>query len=112
MTIFLILAPYAAFALLMLVTSAAASRFTAAAIVLAVIGFALALGWAAWKREVWRPALLIGAMAATFAVSTVIKHQVVRARPPASEFMHGTDDAVSCSAGHHLRHGGRRRSTA
>lgn len=65
-----------------------------------VIGFALALGWAAWKREVWRPALLIGAMAATFAVSTVIKHQVVRARPSASDFMLGPDDALSFPSGH------------
>ena len=44
MTIFLILAPYAAFALLMLVTSAAASLFGAAAICLAVIGFDVARG--------------------------------------------------------------------
>jgi hypothetical protein len=39
MTIFLILAPYCAFALLMLVTSATASVFAAAAICLAVIAF-------------------------------------------------------------------------
>ena len=44
MTIFLILAPYAAFALLMLVTSAAASLFAAAAICLAVIGFDMVRG--------------------------------------------------------------------
>lgn len=65
-----------------------------------VIGFALALGWAAWKREVWRPGLLIGAMAATFAVSTLIKHQVDRARPSASDFMLGPDDALSFPSGH------------
>ena len=39
MTIFLILAPYGAFAALMLVTSAAVSLFAAAAICLAVIAF-------------------------------------------------------------------------
>jgi hypothetical protein len=39
MTIFLILAPYGAFAFLMLVTSAAVSLFTGAAICLAVIAF-------------------------------------------------------------------------
>ena len=39
MTIFLILAPYGAFALLMLVTSAAVSLFAAAAICLAVIAY-------------------------------------------------------------------------
>jgi hypothetical protein len=44
MTIFLILAPYGAFALLMLVTSAAASLFTAAAVCLAVIAYDLAGG--------------------------------------------------------------------
>lgn len=65
-----------------------------------VIGVALALVWAVWKREVWRPALLIGAMAATSAVSTVIKHQVVRARPSASDFMLGPDDALSFPSGH------------
>jgi hypothetical protein len=44
MTIFLILAPYAAFAVLMLVTSATVSLFTAAAICLAVIAYDLAGG--------------------------------------------------------------------
>jgi hypothetical protein len=44
MTIFLILAPYGAFALLMLVTSAAVSLFAAAAICLAVIAFDVARG--------------------------------------------------------------------
>jgi hypothetical protein len=44
MTIFLILAPYGAFAVLMLVTSATVSVFTAAAICLAVIGYDVAGG--------------------------------------------------------------------
>jgi hypothetical protein len=44
MTIFLILVPYAVFALLMLVTSASISLFTAAAICLAVIAFDVARG--------------------------------------------------------------------
>jgi hypothetical protein len=44
MTIFLILAPYGAFALLMLVASSALSLFTAAAICLAVIGYDLVGG--------------------------------------------------------------------
>jgi hypothetical protein len=44
MTIFLILAPYAAFALLMLVTSSAVSLFTGAAICLAVIAYDIAGG--------------------------------------------------------------------
>ncbi len=65
-----------------------------------VIGCALALAWAAWKREVWRPALLVGAMAATFAVSTLIKHDVGRGRPAASDFLLGPDDALSFPSGH------------
>ena len=44
MTIFLILAPFGSFALLMLVTSAEISLFTAAAICLAVIGIDLYRG--------------------------------------------------------------------
>src|SRR5260221_2823482 len=44
MTIFLILAPYGAFAMLMLVTSATTSLFTAAAICLAVIAFDIVRG--------------------------------------------------------------------
>jgi hypothetical protein len=44
MTIFLILAPYGAFAILMLVTSAAVSLFVAAAICLAVIAFDIVRG--------------------------------------------------------------------
>ncbi len=44
MTIFLILAPYGAFALLMLVTSAAVSLFATAAICLAVIALDIVRG--------------------------------------------------------------------
>jgi hypothetical protein len=44
MTIFLILAPYAAYALLMLMTSAAVSLFASAAICFAVIAFDMARG--------------------------------------------------------------------
>jgi undecaprenyl-diphosphatase len=65
-----------------------------------VIGCAIALAWAVWKREVWRPALLVGAMAATFAVSTLIKHDVGRGRPVASDFLLGPDDALSFPSGH------------
>jgi multisubunit Na+/H+ antiporter MnhG subunit len=44
MTIFLILAPFAAFALLMLVSSAAVSLFTGAAIAAAIIGYEVSRG--------------------------------------------------------------------
>jgi undecaprenyl-diphosphatase len=64
------------------------------------IGGLLALGWAVWKREVWRPALLLGAMAATFGASTLIKHQIARARPSAADFLMGPDDALSFPSGH------------
>jgi membrane-associated phospholipid phosphatase len=67
-----------------------------------VIGGVLALAWSAWTRELWRPALLLSAMTATFALSTVIKHQVGRARPPASDFLLGPDDALSFPSGHTL----------
>ncbi|AXJ09839.1 phosphatase PAP2 family protein [Arthrobacter sp. PM3] len=65
-----------------------------------VIGCAVALAWAVPKRELWRPALLVGAMAATFAVSTLIKHDVGRGRPAAGGFMLGPDDALSFPSGH------------
>src|SRR5882724_12103278 len=44
MTIFLILAPFAAFALLMLITSAAISLFAGAAIAAAIIGYEVSRG--------------------------------------------------------------------
>ena len=65
-----------------------------------VIGCVVALAWAARKREIWRPALLVGAMAATFAVSTLIKHDVSRGRPAAGDFLLGPDDALSFPSGH------------
>ncbi len=67
---------------------------------LTIIGGLLALGWAVRKREIWRPALLLAAMAATFAVSTLIKQQVARARPSAADFLMGPDDALSFPSGH------------
>jgi undecaprenyl-diphosphatase len=39
-------------------------------------------------------------MAATFAVSTLIKHDVGRGRPAASDFLLGPDDALSFPSGH------------
>ncbi|MDQ0851681.1 membrane-associated phospholipid phosphatase [Arthrobacter sp. B3I9] len=67
---------------------------------MAVAGLVLAAGWAIWKRELWRPALLLGAMAATFVLSTLIKHAVDRGRPPAADFLLGPDDALSFPSGH------------
>lgn len=67
---------------------------------LTLSGGLLALGWAVRRREIWRPALLLGAMLASFGVSTVIKHQVARARPSAADFLMGPDDALSFPSGH------------
>ncbi|MET3811303.1 phosphatase PAP2 family protein [Arthrobacter sp. UYEF3] len=77
----------------------AVSTVTSPAWMTAVGGLA-ALGWAIRNREIWRPALLLGAMAATLAVSTIIKHQVARGRPSASDFLMGPDDALSFPSGH------------
>lgn len=65
-----------------------------------VIGLLAALGWALWKREIWRPALLLGAMAVTVVLSAVIKNEIGRPRPPASDFLLGPDDALSFPSGH------------
>ena len=67
---------------------------------LLVIGGLLALGWAVRTRELWRPALLLGAMAATFGASTLIKHEVARGRPSAADFLMGPDDSLSFPSGH------------
>ncbi|WP_426998128.1 phosphatase PAP2 family protein [Pseudarthrobacter sp. N5] len=65
-----------------------------------VIGVLMALCWAAWRREIWRPALLLAAMASTVLLSALIKSQVNRPRPSASDFMLGPDDALSFPSGH------------
>lgn len=67
-----------------------------------LIGVAVAGAWAFWKREIWRPSMLLGAMAVTVALSTFIKHQVGRARPPSADFLLGPDDALSFPSGHTL----------
>jgi undecaprenyl-diphosphatase len=65
-----------------------------------VVGLVFAVAWAFWKRELWRPGLLLGAMAATFVLSTLIKQAVDRGRPPAADFLLGPDDALSFPSGH------------
>ncbi|WP_346960519.1 phosphatase PAP2 family protein [uncultured Arthrobacter sp.] len=78
---------------------AAVSTVTSPAWLLVIAGL-LALGWAVRKRELWRPALLLGAMAATFGASALIKHEVARGRPSAADFLMGPDDALSFPSGH------------
>ncbi|MCD4850520.1 phosphatase PAP2 family protein [Arthrobacter sp. AK01] len=67
-----------------------------------VISVAVAVAWTAWKRELWRPAVLMGAMLLAGILSTVIKQDVGRSRPPSSDFLLGPDDALSFPSGHTL----------
>jgi undecaprenyl-diphosphatase len=67
---------------------------------LSVIGGVFALAWALWKRELWRPAVLMGAMVLTVVLTTLIKQFVARSRPPTSDFLLGPDDALSFPSGH------------
>ncbi|MDQ0618909.1 phosphatase PAP2 family protein [Arthrobacter globiformis] len=68
--------------------------------ILTVIGAVFALAWAVWKRELWRPAVLMGAMVLAVVVTTLIKQLVSRSRPPSADFLLGPDDALSFPSGH------------
>jgi undecaprenyl-diphosphatase len=68
--------------------------------VLTVVGAVFALAWVLWKRELWRPAVLMGAMLLAVVLTTLIKQLVSRSRPPASDFLLGPDDALSFPSGH------------
>ena len=68
--------------------------------VLTVAGAAFALAWAVWKRELWRPAVLVGAIVLAVVLTTLIKQLVSRSRPPAADFLLGPDDALSFPSGH------------
>ncbi|MFJ5958309.1 phosphatase PAP2 family protein [Paenarthrobacter sp. NPDC092416] len=69
---------------------------------MSVIGVTVAVMWAVWKKELWRPAVLMGAMVLAVVLSTVVKHDVGRSRPPSSDFLLGPDDALSFPSGHVL----------
>jgi membrane-associated phospholipid phosphatase len=60
----------------------------------------VAVAWAVRKRELWRPAMLMGAMAATVVLTYLVKHELVRARPSSDDFLLGPDDALSFPSGH------------
>ncbi|MBN9130545.1 MAG: phosphatase PAP2 family protein [Paenarthrobacter ureafaciens] len=62
----------------------------------------IAVVWAAWKRELWRPAVLLGAMVVSVVLATVVKLEVTRSRPPSTDFLLGPDDALSFPSGHTL----------
>lgn len=62
----------------------------------------IAVVWAVWKRELWRPAVLLGAMLVSVVLATVVKLEVTRSRPPSTDFLLGPDDALSFPSGHTL----------
>ncbi|BCW56881.1 undecaprenyl-diphosphatase [Paenarthrobacter nicotinovorans] len=66
------------------------------------IGAAVAVAWMVWKREFWRPAVLMGAMLLAVILSTLVKQDVGRSRPSSSDFLLGPDDALSFPSGHTL----------
>jgi len=56
--------------------------------------------WGLYKKEIWRPALLIGAMGASFVVSTVVKNIVERGRPPTASMLQPFETDYSFPSGH------------
>ena len=59
------------------------------------------LAWALVSRERWRPALLVGSMAASALLSTVLKVIIARPRPPiASMLVPGGETTPSFPSGH------------
>jgi undecaprenyl-diphosphatase len=69
---------------------------------MSIIGGLVAVAWAVWKKELWRPAILMGAMVLSVVLAAVIKLDVSRSRPSSSDFLLGPDDALSFPSGHTL----------
>ncbi|MGA8787458.1 MAG: phosphatase PAP2 family protein [Paenarthrobacter sp.] len=69
---------------------------------LTIIGVAVAAAWAVRKKELWRPAVLVGAMAFAVILSAVVRQDVGRSGPPSSDVLLGPDDALSFPSGHTL----------
>lgn len=61
-----------------------------------------ALVWALWKRQWWRPLLLIGAMLFTVALTVLLKMFITHDRPAADQMLLGPDDQHSFPSGHTL----------
>ena len=78
MTIFLILAPFGSFALLMLVTSAEISLFAAAAICLAVIGIDVARGRSVKMLGAGRVVVFAGIGAYVALIDPNLSHSAVK----------------------------------
>ncbi|WP_458107890.1 phosphatase PAP2 family protein [Arthrobacter sp. R3-55] len=69
---------------------------------LTIIGVAVTVAWAVRKRELWRPAVLVGAMAFAVILLAVVRQDVGRSGPPSSDVLLGPDDALSFPSGHTL----------
>ncbi|WP_311211741.1 MULTISPECIES: phosphatase PAP2 family protein [unclassified Arthrobacter] len=69
---------------------------------IAIIGVAVSAAWTVWKKELWRPAVLLGAMAFAVILSAVVRQDVGRSGPPSSDVLLGPDDALSFPSGHTL----------
>jgi undecaprenyl-diphosphatase len=67
---------------------------------ISVICVVLCTAWWIVRRELWRPALVLLAMAFTVVLTAAAKGWVARPRPPASDFLLGPDDALSFPSGH------------
>lgn len=67
-------------------------------VITAVVGF----GWMLLTREWRRPVLLMGAMTLAVLASTLIKHELSRARPAPAQMMLSVDHAFSFPSGHTL----------
>ena len=61
-----------------------------------------ALVWALWKRQWWRPLLLIGAMLFTVALTVLLKLFITHDWPAADQMLLGPDDQHSFPSGHTL----------
>lgn len=68
------------------------------ALAVVVLGTALTGVW--HKKEIWRPALLVGALGATFIVSTLVKNIVQNARPDTLNMMTPFELDYSFPSGH------------
>ncbi len=56
--------------------------------------------WGLFKKEIWRPVLLLGAMGASFVISTIIKTIVHRGRPPMESMIKPFETDYSFPSGH------------
>ncbi|MET3903480.1 phosphatase PAP2 family protein [Paenarthrobacter sp. 4246] len=67
-----------------------------------IMAMALAVAWTVRKKELWRPAVLLGAMAFAVILSAVVRQDVGRSGPPSSDVLLGPGAALSFPSGHTL----------